>query len=248
MSSARARAVWIAGVIAGLAGCGDNRHAVDDGDAAVATDGATIDSATIDGAVVDSATTDSTSLPDAAPLPDGAPLPDAAGPDAPACTTTIASHPLAAGVHVAQCSPITYATNPPTSGSHYGLWASWRAYADRVPRGFWVHDLEHGGIVVTYNCPTGCAAEVAALTAFLAARPADPLCVAPIRNRFVVTPDPLLDTRFAASAWGWSLRSDCFDLPALGSFIDAHYAQAPENFCTDGFDPTFPGSIPADCP
>ena len=44
------------------------------------------------------------------------------------------------------------------------------------------------------------------------------------------------------------LRSQCFDLPALGAFIDAHYALGPENFCADGLDVTDPdGGIPADC-
>ena len=239
------------GALGALGACGDNlRPAVDDADADAAAVDAAASDARVDGAPDDAPTLDAPTLD--APLidgatDDGAPALDA-GEDARTCAATVASFPLEPGAHVAQCTPITYATNPPTSGSHYGLWASWRAYADRVPRGFWVHNLEHGGVVVTYNCPTGCAAEVAALTAFLDARPADPLCVAPIRNRFVVTPDPLLDTRFAASAWGASLRSDCFDLAALGSFIDAHYVQAPENFCTDGFDPTFPGAIPPDCP
>lgn len=230
----------------GLAACGDNlRSVVDDVDAA------TVDAAASD-ARVDGAP-DATSTLDA-PLidgvtDDGAPALDASGDDARACTTTVAGFPLAAGAHVAQCTPITYATNPPTSGPHYPLWARFKVYAERVPRGFWVHAMEHGAVVVTYNCPGGCAAELAALVAFLDARPVDPLCTAPVKNRFIVTPDPLLDATFAASAWGWSLRSDCFDLPALGAFIDAHYAQAPEDFCSDGFDPTAPGSgVPADCP
>jgi len=63
-----------------------------------------------------------------------------------------------------------------------------------------------------------------------------------------VTPDPLLDVRFAASAWGWALRSQCLDLPWLGLFMDAHYAQAPEDECFDGVDVTAPdGGIPASC-
>ena len=240
----------IAVALLGLAACGDNRGpAADDVDGAV-IDGAVADAAAVDAAAVDAggdgAPADSAALD--GPSDDGAPARDA-GDDARACATTVAGSPLAAGAHVAQCTPITYATNPPTSGPHYPLWARFKAYADRVPRGFWVHAMEHGAVVVTYNCPGGCAADVAALVAYLDARPADPLCTAPVRNRFIVTPDPLLDTTFAASAWGWSLRSDCFDLPALGAFIDAHYAQAPENFCSDGFDPTAPGSgVPADCP
>ena len=157
--------------------------------------------------------------------------------------------PLAAGTHVATCSPITYATNPPTSGAHYPIWARYRSYPAPVPRGFWVHDLEHGAVVITYNCPDGCADDVAALEAFLAARPADPTCTAPVANRFVVTPDPLLDTRFAASAWGFALRADCFDLGALGTFIDDHYARAPEDLCGDGVDPLDPqNGFPSPCP
>ena len=152
------------------------------------------------------------------------------------------------GIHVPICSYIQWPTNPPTSGEHYPIWGAYRSYDTPVPRGFYVHDMEHGGIVIAYNCQSGCAAEVANLEAWLAARPADPACIAPVRARIVVTPDPLLDVRFAAAAWGFSLKSDCFDLDALGSFIDAHYAMAPENFCDDGIDPTSPDAgLPADC-
>lgn len=238
---------WLVGLLA-LAACGDNlRPAPPD-----AGDPGPADAAVRDAAAADAA--GDAALPDAAADDGGGDdggglVVDAAPPPDGACRTEVAGYPLAPGVHVAQCTPITYATNPPTSGSHYPLWARFKVYADRVPRGFWVHAMEHGAVVVSYNCPGGCPAEVAALTAFLAARPADPLCSPPVTNRFIVTPDPLLDTRFAASAWGWALRSDCFDLAALGAFIDAHYGMAPENFCSDGFDPTAPGSgVPGDCP
>jgi hypothetical protein len=101
-----------------------------------------------------------------------------------------------------------------------------------------VHDLEHGAVVIAYNCPSGCAAELAPLQAWLDARPADPMCAAPVNARIVVTPDPLLDVPFAAAAWGWTWKSPCLDLASLGAFIDAHYAQAPENLCNDGVDVT----------
>ena len=180
---------------------------------------------------------------------DGAPPPPPALDDGRGCETEVAGFPLAAGVHVAQCSQVVYATNPPTSGEHYPSWAAYRAYPTRVGRPFWVHDLEHGAIVITYNCPEGCAAEVATLTAYLAQWPRDPRCSDAVRNRFVVTPDPELDVRFAASAWGFALRSSCFDLPALATFIEAHYAQAPEDLCNDGIDPTDPAlGLPPNCP
>lgn len=173
---------------------------------------------------------------------------DAGMGDASSCGTTVATFALEASPHVAACSVVNYSTNPPTSGPHYPSWAAFKVYTQPVPRGFYVHAMEHGAVVIAYNCPTNCDAEVAALVAYLDSRPADPLCTLPLKNRFIVTPDPLLDVPFAAAAWGASLKSQCFDLAALGTFIDQYYAKAPENFCFDGFDPTAPGSgVPADC-
>jgi hypothetical protein len=186
---------------------------------------------------------------DAGGHPDASDDGDAAASDADAaCNSVEMGYPLQAGIHVPICSYIDWPTNPPTSGEHYPIWAAYRAYDKPVPRGFSVHDLEHGGVVVSYNCPGGCDAEVAALEAWLAARPADPTCTPPVHARITVTPDPLLDVRFAAASWGFSLKSDCFDLDALGAFIDAHYRMAPEDFCDDGIDPTSPDAgLPADC-
>ena len=125
---------------------------------------------------------------------------------------------------------------PPSSGTHYPVWAAYRSYANAVPRGFWVHDLEHGAVVFTYNCQ-GCAAQIAAAQALIDARPADPLCTAVgLRSRFVITPDPLLDVPFAASAWGWTLRADCFDPVAFAAFVKRHYGQGREATCENGAD------------
>ncbi|MEZ4400665.1 MAG: DUF3105 domain-containing protein [Kofleriaceae bacterium] len=258
------RRAWCALIAVATWSCGDNLAAparpdageVDAGEVdAGEVDAGEVDAGEVDAGEVDAGEVDAGALDapgdaatDGPTAADAAPPGDAAT-DAPGCTTTEVAPPLAAGVHVAQCTPIAWATNPPTSGPHYPLWARFKTYATRVPRGFWVHGLEHGAVVLAYNCPAGCAAEVAALTAYLAARPADPLCTAAVRNRFIVTPDPALPTRFAAVAWGHALTGDCLDLDAVGRFIDAHYAQAPENVCADGFDPTDPGNgVPADCP
>nr|WP_240807958.1 DUF3105 domain-containing protein [Polyangium spumosum] len=156
--------------------------------------------------------------------------------------------PVTPSPHVLACSPVVYATNPPTSGPHYPSWAAFKWYDAPVPRGFLVHSLEHGAVVISYHCEGGCESELATLAAFLDARPADPLCAAPLKSRIIVTPDPALDVRFAAAAWGAFLRADCLDTAALGAFLDTYYAKGPENFCTDGVDVLAPGSgVPADC-
>jgi hypothetical protein len=112
--------------------------------------------------------------------------------------------------HVDVCSYVEYFTKPPSSGDHYPIWAAYKTYTTAIPEGFFVHNLEHGAIVLTYNCPNGCAADVAAAQAMIDALPADPDCAAQgstVRRRTLMTPDPSLDVPFAASAWGWTLRA-----------------------------------------
>jgi len=168
--------------------------------------------------------------------------------DAGVCPVTTLLVAVDPSPHVMACIPVTYSTNPPTSGPHYPYWAAFKWYDAPVPRGFLVHSMEHGAVIIYYHCETACEAELAELQAFLDARPADPLCMAPVKARIIVVPDPLIETRFAASAWGALLTSDCLDLVALGSFLDAHYAKGPENLCYNGVDILSPDAgTPVDC-
>lgn len=154
------------------------------------------------------------------------------------CVVTIASPPLLPALHVAIGSDIQWDSNPPSSGSHYPIWAAYQAYDTPVPRGYYVHDLEHGAIVFVYNCgDAGCPDVVAAFHAASDSLPDDPLCTTAgegVRVRTVITPDPLLDVTVAAAAWGWTYKAECIDLPSLKAFAAAHYGQGPEEFCTNG--------------
>ena len=49
-----------------------------------------------------------------------------------------------------------YNSSPPSSGPHLGLLASWGVHDEPVPEELFIHNLEDGGVVVTYNCPDGC--------------------------------------------------------------------------------------------
>ncbi len=141
--------------------------------------------------------------------------------------------------HVDVCSYVEYFTKPPSSGDHYPIWAAYKTYTTAIPEGFFVHNLEHGAIVLTYNCPNGCAADVAAAQAMIDALPDDPDCAAQgstVRRRTLMTPDPKLDVPFAASAWGWTLRAKCFDTDAFRAFALRHYNQGREDICSDGDD------------
>jgi len=154
------------------------------------------------------------------------------------CNVVVQIQAPAPGIHVTECTAIDYATNPPSSGEHYPVWADFGVYDFPLPRGFWVHNLEHGAVVVTYNCPLGCADEVAAAAAWLAQLAPDATC-APGTPRVLLVPDPKLDVRWAASSWGFALRADCFDAAAFSDFYVKHAGQplAPEyTLCSTGFD------------
>jgi hypothetical protein len=146
------------------------------------------------------------------------------------------------------CEHVSYLTNPPSSGTHYGIWTEFKTYDTPVPEGFWVHSLEHGAVVISYNCPEGCAAEVARAQAMIDSLPVDPLCYptgGTSLRRLVMTPDPHLTTRFAASAWGFTLRASCFDPTRFRAFVDSHYAHTVEDFCSAGA--YQPADYPANC-
>ena len=141
------------------------------------------------------------------------------------------------GTHVSVGTAITWPTNPPSGGSHFPVWARWGAtYDPALERGFWVHNTEHGGVVLLYNCPAGCTTVVDQLSLLQTALPADPRCPAPLHARTLVTADPLLPAgvQVAASAWGAYYTADCYDEPSLRAFVDANYAHGPEDTCAEG--------------
>ena len=145
--------------------------------------------------------------------------------------------------HVPVCSYVPYFTNPPSSGNHYPIWAAYESYTLPVPEGFYVHDLEHGAIVIEYNCEladaSDCDADIATAQAMIDALPADPDCASQgtgVKTRIVMTPDPRLDVPFAASAWGWTLRAQCFDPEVFGAFVTTHQNQGREDVCANGED------------
>ncbi len=154
------------------------------------------------------------------------------------CPVEIDHLPLLPATHVAIGSSIQWNSNPPSSGPHYPIWAAYQAYATPVPRGYYVHDLEHGAIVFLYNCgDAGCPDVVAALQSASDAIPDDPLCTSlgeGVRVRTVITPDPLIDVPVAAAAWGWVYKAQCADLPTLRDFAMQHYGQGPEMLCNNG--------------
>jgi Protein of unknown function (DUF3105) len=171
--------------------------------------------------------------------------PDSGG----ACGVAVRQHAAEGAMHVPNCSTVSYQANPPCSGNHYSVWGAFGVYDAPLPRGFWVHNLEHGAVVISYNCPDGCPDDLARAKAFVASPPEDPECGSG-GQRVLLVPDPLLDVTWGASAWRWNLRAHCFDEDAFRSFYMAHYNDSPEDVCSPGDDYRNPDgtlSVPAGC-
>lgn len=163
--------------------------------------------------------------------PNFAPMPF----DASACGAVMQYHTVAPSPHVQDCLPLSFETNPPSSGAHYGNWAAFQEYDHEVPWGFLVHAMEHGAVVVAYDCPSGCTAEVDAARQWLDTLPGDPQCLDPTQKRRVIlVPAAGLPSPWAAAAWGVTLTASCFEPAVFTEFHQRTYGKAPENLCAPG--------------
>lgn len=154
-----------------------------------------------------------------------------------ACNVRFATHEVVASPHVADGTGVAYTSNPPSSGPHYGSWANFQEFTHPVADGYLVHALEHGAVLLLYKCEEdagACEAASARLRAVRDAVATDPSCEPGIRVRVIIAPRPENDTFIAAAAWGHTYHADCVDAPSLAAFINAHYAQGPENLCFAG--------------
>ena len=126
-----------------------------------------------------------------------------------------------------------YNSNPPTNGPHAVVAAPWGIAAEPVPKEVAVHNLEHAGVVVWYNCAGG-------------PQPLDEAGCQQLENGLAqVVQDALSDGkkvlmteygdmehRIALTAWQYLDAFDEFDGARVRSFIDAFECYSdPENAC-----------------
>ena len=134
-----------------------------------------------------------------------------AGPDGPGerFPDQGAKHIVTGEVHPA------YNSTPATSGWHYdyadGGPARWDVYEEPLPDEVLIHNLEHGGIGIHYNCPEGCDDLVEKLEGYFE------------RNlEIIVSPYPDMDTRIALTAWTFLDAFDEYDDERIKAFVKAH--------------------------
>jgi len=152
-----------------------------------------------------------------------------------ACDGRIRTLGSEAGLHVPIGTQIQWSTNPPATGMHYPVWAKWDHHYTSLDRGFWVHNAEHGGVILLYRCDEACPDVVAALLDVARTFEIDDTCQAPVRNRLIVAADPLLppDVQVAVVGWDALYTASCFD-PYVATFAAQRYRRGPEDLCLDG--------------
>jgi hypothetical protein len=160
------------------------------------------------------------------------------------CVNTIELVPLETRRHIPVDTVPIYAASIPTSGEHYGdHLARWRFHRQIVPRGYWVHNLEHGGVVFLYRDGAS-SGIVDALARVYERIPVDPPCS---HGRVLVVEDSELTTEWAVTVSGpenpsppplgngYVIRADCIKSEqALVDFAIEHRNKSAETLCTDG--------------
>jgi Protein of unknown function (DUF3105) len=132
----------------------------------------------------------------------------------------------------------------PASGNHWGAWAPWaKVYDKPVKTGYVLHNLEHGGLVLSYKCssPNESAAcksasdELVALANTLGTR------------RLYVTPDPTQPAMFAIRGWRMAYTAECLDTQSAGSFAKAAFNHGREDIDADPPIPFDPSTLNVPC-
>jgi Protein of unknown function (DUF3105) len=138
--------------------------------------------------------------------------------------------------HVAQGTQITYMHNPPTSGCHYSLAVGvaplkpgiYVTGSTSLTPEYWVHNLEHGYVVVSYNCPSGCTADLQTLQSWYLSLPPDAGGAVPYA-KFIAVPYAAQKEKFDVESWDWfDPLGSTLNLNEIKKFYANHTNQAPE--------------------
>jgi Protein of unknown function (DUF3105) len=136
-----------------------------------------------------------------------------------ATLANVQTFPILSGDHINPGdSHPAYNSNPPTNGWHYPIWADWGIYDQTIPDEYVVHNLEHGGVWISYrnSSDTQTVSEIQTLVSN------DP-------DRMIVTYRPEDDSAIAVAAWGVLLKLDSFDETAIKAFVQNYRYHGPEN-------------------
>lgn len=160
--------------------------------------------------------------------------------------------------HIEVGKEAQYNSNPPTSGPHYEEWIKAGVYETPKDDRNLVHSLEHGYVIMSYNCDlklstfnfqlstvyahgieeatSGAeASDSATLTEAFRSEDCHTLVDQLIsiyekkgKHKLIVVPRPNLDAKIALTAWTYLDKFNGFDEDRILKFIDTHKDNGPE--------------------
>ncbi len=108
-----------------------------------------------------------------------------------------------------------YNSNPPTSGPHYAQPANWGVYDSELPDEQIIHNLEHGGVWISYkdiNATTTAALEK----------------ITRSQSKVILEPRAKNDAPIVLVSWNRLQQFQTFDEPGILKFIEANKNMSPE--------------------
>ncbi|OGE80761.1 MAG: hypothetical protein A3H72_02390 [Candidatus Doudnabacteria bacterium RIFCSPLOWO2_02_FULL_48_8] len=110
-----------------------------------------------------------------------------------------------------------YNSNPPTSGWHWPQPAAWGVYSSTLPDEQLIHNLEHGGIWISYKPGTVDQTTIDKLQDFTKRY-----------RKVIIEPRETNEAPIAFCAWTRLQTFAQFDELAMIKFIEAYYDKGPE--------------------
>ena len=134
--------------------------------------------------------------------------------------------------HVDPSTTPTYKFYPPASGPHFSVQGiapvPWQTI-DTLQEGQYIHNLEHGGIAILYDCPSG--ADCTTLKNALENYVRNLAPVEPTYHEIKVVLTPYsrgMQKKVALVAWDYIEFLDSYDQAEITRFYENHVDQGPE--------------------
>lgn len=123
--------------------------------------------------------------------------------------------------HVAAGTQLTFNSNPPAGGQHYGDGTAHAGFYDtkNVPAdGYLVHSLEHGAVILWYNPKILSQGQVEKLKNIYSQS----------SGKTIMAPRDSMDVPIALSSWGRVLKLKVIDEKEIKAFFDTNDGRGPE--------------------
>ena len=118
--------------------------------------------------------------------------------------------------HVPVSTVVDYQTNPPTSGGHLAEAKNWGIYDQEIDDKAGVHNLEHGGIWISYK---DILEDDIAMLKEIGKQNSQSLVLSPRSGN---------DNKVVVASWGRTMRLDSVDKALIQKYIDTYKNQSPE--------------------